>query len=183
MTEQPSAPRSRAPITAGAALIALVGLATATLVTPFTASHEGKINVAQPDLLATGKVLNICYGDTNDVRPGERDTDAECLARLDKQLAVHAAPVLKCTPGLKGNPHQLAAAIDLAYNIGAPAYCGSTVARNFNLGATDPVNLVRYWRAACDAMLLWNKAGGKVLPGLVKRRQDERAMCLAGLAT
>ena len=32
---------------------------------------------------------------------------------------------------------------------------------------------------AADAFLMWTKAAGRVLPGLVKRRQDERAMFLA----
>ena len=34
---------------------------------------------------------------------------------------------------------------------------------------------------ACDALLMWNKAGGKVVKGLTKRREAERALCLDGL--
>jgi len=33
-------------------------------------------------------------------------------------------------------------------------------------------------RGACDSLLLWNKAGGKVVNGLTVRRQKERALCL-----
>jgi len=35
------------------------------------------------------------------------------------------------------------------------------------------------WEAAADGFLLWNKGGGKVLPGLDKRRKDERALFLS----
>ncbi len=36
-------------------------------------------------------------------------------------------------------------------------------------------------RGACDALLAWNKAGGRVVQGLTNRRQDERRLCLEGL--
>lgn len=169
MAEQSSDDSARAPskVQRGA-LWALIG-AAALIVAPFTASHEGERHVAYLD---PAKVWTICDGDTTDVRPGQRSDHAECMVRLDRQLAAHAQPVLRCTPGLKGHPYQIAAAIDLAYNIGGPAYCGSTVARRFNAGD---------WRGACDAMLAWVYAKGRKLPGLVKRRQDERALCLTDL--
>jgi lysozyme len=34
---------------------------------------------------------------------------------------------------------------------------------------------------AADEFLKWTKAGGRVLPGLVKRRNDERALYLSGI--
>ncbi|WP_416365688.1 lysozyme [Sphingomonas aerolata] len=70
------------------------------------------------------------------------------------------------------HPNQLAAAISLAYNIGTGGYCGSTVDRRFDAGQ---------WRAACDAFLLWNKAGGRVVNGLDRRRRAERDLCLKDL--
>jgi lysozyme len=36
-------------------------------------------------------------------------------------------------------------------------------------------------RAGCDSLLRYDKAAGKVLPGLVKRRAAERELCLAGM--
>jgi lysozyme len=38
------------------------------------------------------------------------------------------------------------------------------------------------YEEAADAFLKWTKAGGRVLPGLVKRRNDERALYLSGVA-
>ena len=65
------------------------------------------------------------------------------------------------------------AMVSFAYNVGVGAYCGSSVARLLNAGQT---------RAACDALLKWNKAGGVVFPGLTRRRQAERELCLAEAA-
>lgn len=83
--------------------------------------------------------------------------------------------MLKCTQVLKGHTYQLAAAVSFAYNVGAGAYCGSTTAKRFNAGD---------WKGACRAMNeadngrpQWVTAGGRVLPGLVKRRTEERALC------
>ena len=148
----------------------VVGSACALLVTPLTMGFEGKRNVAYLDPV---KVLTICYGDTSGVKPGERASDDECVARLDRQLAAHARPVLACTPSLKGKPYQLAAAVDLAYNIGATRYCASQVDRRFDAGDI---------RGACDAMLAWRFANRVEMPGLLRRRQAERSLCLTGVA-
>lgn len=117
-------------------------------------------------------VPTICDGDTKGVRMGMVETEAGCRDRLERQLIAHAAPVLKCVPGLKGRDNQLVASVSLAYNIGTAGFCRSTVARRFNAGN---------WRGGCDAMLMWNKAGGREVRGLTLRRQRERALCLKGL--
>lgn len=117
-------------------------------------------------------VWTICDGDTKGVRRGMTETEAGCTARLERQLVAHAAPVLKCVPGLKGRDNQLVASVSLAYNIGTGGFCRSTAARRFNAGN---------WRGGCDAFLMWDKAGGKPVRGLTLRRQRERALCLKGL--
>lgn len=119
-------------------------------------------------------VWTICDGDTKGVRAGMVETEAGCTARLERQLVAHAKPVLACVPGLgwKNRQNQLIASVSLAYNIGTGGFCRSTVARRFNAGD---------WRGGCDAMLMWNKAGGREVRGLTLRRQRERALCLKGL--
>lgn len=117
-------------------------------------------------------VWTICDGDTKDVRAGMVETEAGCTARLERQLVAHAAPVLRCVPGLKGRDNQLVASVSLAYNIGTAGFCRSTAARRFNAGD---------WRGGCDAFLMWDKAGGRPVRGLSLRRQRERALCLKGL--
>lgn len=117
-------------------------------------------------------VWTICDGDTKGVRRGMVETEAGCTARLERQLVAHAAPILKCVPGLKGRDNQLVASVSLAYNIGTAGFCRSTAARRFNAGN---------WRGGCDAFLMWDRAGGRSVRGLTLRRQRERALCLKGL--
>ncbi|MDN8078270.1 lysozyme [Burkholderia multivorans] len=157
-------------------LAGVVGAAAAALLFSMIPKFEGLELVARPDPIG---IITACYGDTKNVRAGQRFTPAECRARLEQRLIEHAEPVLKCTPGLKGHTFQLAAAISFAYNVGAGAYCGSTTAKRFNAGD---------WKGACRAMNeadngrpQWVTAGGRVLSGLVKRRAEERALCERGL--
>jgi lysozyme len=119
-------------------------------------------------------VWTICDGDTKGVRRGMVETEAGCTARLERQLVAHAKPVLACVPALgqTGRENQLVASVSLAYNIGTGGFCRSTAARRFNAGN---------WRGGCDAFLMWNKAGGRVVRGLALRRERERALCLKGL--
>lgn len=65
--------------------------------------------------------------------------------------------------------HEFEAFVSLAFNIGGGAFAKSTVARKFNAGDKP---------GAADAFLMWNKAGGKVVQGLVNRRESERAQFL-----
>ncbi|KGD42035.1 phage lysozyme family protein [Burkholderia pseudomallei] len=75
--------------------------------------------------------------------------------------------------------HQLAAAVSFAYNVGANAYCASTTARRFNAG--DLRGACRAINEADSGRPQWVTARGRVLPGLVKRRAEERAICERGL--
>ena len=118
------------------------------------------------------KVPTACDGITRGVRMGQTYTEAQCTRLLEAELVEMATHVVACVPGLYGRPNQAAAAVSLAYNIGWPNFCRSTAARRFN---------ARQWAAGCDAFTMWNKAGGKVLRGLVARRERERALCRTGL--
>lgn len=120
------------------------------------------------------QVPTICDGITRGVKIGQSATEAECAARLEIELIEHAEGVQRCTPQLwePGRERILFAAVSLAYNIGVPRYCASTAARRFQ---------ARSWRAGCDAIPMWNKAGGRVVQGLVNRRARERAACLQGV--
>lgn len=154
------------PQTGKARLVALVGAAALGLIA-VVGSFEGKRNDPYRDIVG---VPTVCFGETRvDMR---HYSDAECEDMLANGLADFAEPVLRCTPGLKGHDPQLLAAVSLAYNIGAANYCRSTVDRRFDAGN---------WKGACDAFLLWNRAGGREVAGLTKRRKQERAICIRGL--
>ena len=65
--------------------------------------------------------------------------------------------------------NQFDAMVSLCFNIGQGAFAISSVVRNFNAG-----NL----RAAAESFMMWVKDNGKVIPGLVKRRELEKALFL-----
>lgn len=155
---------SRPPRTGKSALVALVGTTAAGLMVATVGMWEGKRNDPYQDIVG---VWTVCYGETR--VPMKNYTNAQCEDMLAEGLADFAEPVLLRNPELLGRPHQLAAATSLAYNIGPANYNRSTVARRFSAGN---------WRGACDAFLLWNKAGGRVVPGLQRRREAERKICL-----
>ena len=67
--------------------------------------------------------------------------------------------------------NQFDALVSLAFNIGGGAFAKSTLVRKLNKGD---------YRGAADSFMNWNKAGGKVLDGLTKRRNEERAQFLSG---
>lgn len=113
------------------------------------------------------RVPTYCYGETKNPEWGRRYTTAECNALLEGRLAEFAEGVDKCVK-VEMPPHRWAASISLAYNIGTGAFCRSTYVRRLNAGEGA---------AACDSMLAFNKAKGRIFPGLERRRQAEAAMC------
>lgn len=141
-------------------LAGVVGAAAAAILFAIVPKYEGEVLTTYYDPVG---IATVCYGDTTPEMaiPGMTYTREECLRALEKELVTHAGPVLKCTPGLKDHPKQLAAAVSLAYNIGSSAYCRSTVARRFNAGD---------WAGACAAFEMWNRAGEKF----------SRDLCAAG---
>lgn len=159
-----SSPSSRTVLAGAAALTAALSLAT-----PEIMRWEGKRNDPYRDLVG---VMTVCHGETR--APMRHYSDAECAALLEQRLERdYARPVLACAPALAGRTHAFAASISLAYNIGPAGFCRSQVARRFNAGD---------WRGGCEAMLLWDRAGGRRLPGLARRRAAERALCLRDAA-
>lgn len=76
----------------------------------------------------------------------------------------YGAGVLKASPVLIKHPRVLAAAIDFAYNLGVSRYRASTLRKR--LEAED-------WDGAKQQLMRWTKAGGRELPGLVRRRKAE----------
>lgn len=148
-------------------LAGTIGATAATALLAIVATWEGKSNDPYRDIVG---IATVCFGETKVQM--RRYTDAECAAMLEDSLIGYAEPVLKRNPGLRHQPYQLAAAVSLSYNIGNANYARSTVARRFSSGDL---------RGACDAFLMWNRAGGKFVKGLDNRRRDERRLCLTGL--
>lgn len=113
------------------------------------------------------KVWTIGYGTTENVQPGDTVTEAEAceLLRQDVQKAADAVDDLVA---VEISQSQYDALCSLIYNIGREAFKNSTLLKLLNSGAAFESVGAQFDR--------WNKAGGKVLAGLSRRRFAERAM-------
>lgn len=134
------------------------------------AAFEGLRTEAYRDVVG---VPTICYGETQGVRMGDTATTAECQTMLAERVAEFDAGLTRCLPALPTLPDRTRAALaSWAYNVGLGNACKSTLVRRANAGDLA---------GACNELPRWNRAGGKVVRGLTRRRAEERAMCLAGL--
>lgn len=78
---------------------------------------------------------------------------------------IRQCPVLFALAVMEDDWRKFCAIVDFAYNLGVGRLQTSTLRRK--ISAQD-------WDAAKEQLMLWTRAGGKVLPGLVRRRQAER---------
>jgi len=106
------------------------------------------------------------WGSTGfDVFPGKAWTQEYADKRLEADALRFAKGTLMLCPGLQDSA--LCAISDFAYNLGLGALKASTLRRRLNEGNLE---------AAKRELSRWTKGGGKVLPGLVIRRQAEAAL-------
>ncbi len=146
---------SRGKVAAGLGAVAIA------IAAPLVMRSEGLRTEPYLDVVAT---KTVCYGETHAAM--RTYTPQECEAMLQESLEQHGADIAACLPtGLPDN--QKAAALSFAYNVGATKVCSSTFAAKLRAG--DPT--------ACAELSRWVYADGRVLPGLVKRRAAERALC------
>jgi GH24 family phage-related lysozyme (muramidase) len=98
------------------------------------------------------------------VTAGMSFTKAECESMLMARVTNdYYKPLTKCIADFTKKPISVqAAAISGAYNFGVAGMCGSRAAALIRNGK---------YREACEAQTAWNKAGGQVVNGLVKRRE------------
>jgi lysozyme len=150
-------------------LLAIVGAGAAAVLLAFTPVQEGRVLKTYRDI---GGVLTYCDGATENAQAGRTYTLAECDAQMDRDLERHAAGIARCVPMDRLTDGQKVAFVDAAFNIGISAFCGSSMARKANAGDMA---------GACDALLLWNRAGGREVAGLTRRRERERELCRRGL--
>lgn len=114
-------------------------------------------------------IPTVCYGQTGEAaRIGARYTTAECEAMLGAEVAAYARELDRCIR-VPLEPHEAAAVLSWAYNVGTPAACRSTLVRKINEGRP-----ASEWCAELDR---WNRAGGREVRGLTNRRAYERRVC------
>ena len=96
-------------------------------------------------------------------------TMGELDALLTQDLARFERGVARLCPSAVNHQGQFDALVSFAFNVGLGNLQRSSIRMRYNRGDIE---------GAADAFLMWTKAAGKVLPGLVKRRNDERALFL-----
>ena len=151
-----------------AKLIAKIGAAAAALAVSTVAVYEGTVLRTYRDPIG---IITACTGHTGpELVMGQTFTREQCEDMLYKDLAKHAE-ALDCIkrPMTDG---QKAAFLSFAFNVGQRNFCSSTLVGKANAGDMT---------GACAELSRWTYAGGKQLPGLVKRRAAERQLCEAGL--
>lgn len=128
--------------------------------------HEGLRLHAYPDPATGGEPWTIGYGRAHGVTQGQQisaDT-AEQYLREDLQWVEDAIKETVTAPLTQG---QYDAICSLIYNIGEGAWRGSTMLKRLN---------ERQYMQAAAEFIRWNKANGKVIPGLTNRRVLEQKM-------
>jgi lysozyme len=143
--------------------IAALSLSAAALVG--IATHEGYVGQAYRDIVG---VWTIGFGTTEQVKAGDKIDPVRALQRKMADVQKFEGALKQCVK-VPLHQHEYDAFLSLAYNIGPGAFCGSTLVRKLN--AED-------YAGACAEILRWDKAGGKTVAGLTKRRQAEHRQCM-----
>lgn len=132
--------------------------------------------IAEPDVPTIGHGQTRLFNADGSVRRAVRMGDLLTAEEADRQFSIglqvqYWRPYRRCLDVSGIAPQTDASFTSLTWNIGTGGVCRSTALRRLNAG-----NLT----AACEALTWWNRAGGRVVRGLVNRRADEQRLCLSG---
>jgi len=144
------------------------GIALATI-----ASFEGYRSRAYDDGVG---VQTVGFGSTrradgSPVRVGDTITPERAVIRLANDAHEIGLQISACIGLVPLAQHEFDAFASLAYNIGSPAFCRSTLVKKLKQDPPD-------YAGACAEILRWTRAGGQELPGLVNRRKAEYLLCV-----
>lgn len=145
--------------------LSVTALAVSASVLVGIAGYEGYRGEAYKDAV---NIPTIGFGETKGVKMGQKTTPERALVQLLASTETHAGGIRQCIE-VPLYQHEFDAYVSLAYNIGTGAFCRSTIVKRLNTGD---------YAGACEAIRMWDKAGGRTLPGLTKRREGEYRMCV-----
>jgi lysozyme len=143
--------------------VAAISLSAAALI-GIAVSEEFR-GTAYQDIVG---VWTIGWGTTQGVKAGDKIDPTKALQRKLEDVQKFEGALKQCVK-VPLHQHEYDAFISLAYNIGAGAFCRSTLVRKLNAGD---------YTGACQQILVWNKAGGKEVRGLTLRREREYKQCM-----
>jgi lysozyme len=109
------------------------------------------------------------FGNTEGVEMGTPVSVPRALMKLGQHVNKFEKAMKRCIGDVPLYQHEWDAYVSLTYNIGSGAFCRSTLVKKLKQ---------RDYEGACKQILRWNRAGGRILPGLVKRRQKEFRTCM-----
>lgn len=132
----------------------------------FIAEHEGFSNVAYPDPGTGGEPWTIGYGRAHGVKPGDVCTKEQAMEWLREDVQ-EAERAIERLVTVELNDDQHAALVSFIFNLGAANFGGSTLLKRINAGDFD---------GAAAEFPRWNRAAGRVMAGLTKRRLAEAAL-------
>ena len=147
--------------------------------------HEGKRNkpYSCPALLWTIGYGHVLYPEQAKLKLEDRKayplqpdhdkiwSDGGIDAILRSDLTRFEIGVLRLCPGAINSQAHFDALVSFSFNVGLGSLQSSTLRMKYNRGE---------YEAAADELLKWVRGGGRILPGLVSRRQDEQALFLTG---
>lgn len=145
--------------------------ACAALVQSFEGCHKKRSDgyfEAYPDPGSGGDPWTIGWGSTGpEIKRGTIWTQAQCDARFAEHLAEFGAKVADLIRGAPTTQSQFDAMTSLAYNVGTGNFGSSTLLRKHRAGD---------YEGAAGQFGVWNRASGKIMAGLTRRRAAEAAM-------
>lgn len=115
-------------------------------------------------------VWTIGYGHTAGVKPGMKVTREQGEAMLRKDLKIYERHVAEALGNARTSQGQWDALVSFCYNAGPGNLRKSSMLRLHKQGR---------FLSAAQAFMAWTKGGGRVLPGLVRRRKAEKALYLS----
>lgn len=115
-----------------------------------------------------GDVPTIGFGSTTGVQMGDKISVPDALGRLMRDVGNAESAIGRCVkvPLSQG---EYDAYTSFAFNVGGNAFCASTLVKKLNAGD---------YPGACLELKRWVYVDGKVVQGLVKRRNIEFQMCM-----
>lgn len=128
---------------------------------------DGRLD-AYPDPGSGGDPWTIGWGSTGPgIQRGTIWTQAQADARFDVDVQKFAAKVSDLIGDAPTTPGQFGAMVSFAYNVGTGNLASSTLLRMHKAGD---------YAGAAAQFARWNKAAGRVMPGLTRRRAAEAAL-------
>lgn len=124
------------------------------------------------DIPTIGYGTIMCNG--RKVQMGDTCTKEEAEYWLKDHLEKHVVPWINMNVKVKLTQNMFDSLCSFIYNLGATNFLRSTLLKQINLGLFE---------SAAEQFLRWDKAGGKVVAGLTKRRKEERELFLKDINT